>query len=52
VQWGVAVEKATKAVISVHFSVNGKRTFNSLRTDFVGEIPLKEFFNSPGMLQQ
>jgi hypothetical protein len=42
----VAVEKGTKAVISVHFSAYGKRTFNNLRTDFVGEIPLKEFFNS------
>jgi hypothetical protein len=49
---GRGVEKGTKAVISVHFSVYGKRTFNNLRTDFVGEIPLKEFFNSHGMLQQ
>ncbi len=35
----VAVEKGTQAVISVNFSVYGKRTFNNLRTNFVGEIP-------------
>jgi len=35
---GVAVEKGTKAVISVNFSVYGKRTFNNLRTNLV-EIP-------------
>jgi hypothetical protein len=43
---GVAVEKGTKAVISVNFSVYGKRTFNDLRVNFAGEIPRKEFFNS------
>jgi hypothetical protein len=36
---GVAVEKGTKAVISVNFSVYGPRTFNSLRTNFAVEIP-------------
>jgi len=35
----VAVEKGTKAVISVNFSASGERTFNNLRTNFVGEIP-------------
>jgi len=35
----VAVEKGTKAVISVNFSVYGLRTFNNLRTNFVVEIP-------------
>jgi hypothetical protein len=36
---GVAVEKGTKAVISVNFSVYGRRTFNNLRTNFAVEIP-------------
>jgi hypothetical protein len=36
---GVAVEKGTKAVISVNFSVYGRRTFNNLRTNFAAEIP-------------
>jgi hypothetical protein len=35
----VAVEKGTKAVISVNFSVYGRRTFNNLRTNFAVEIP-------------
>jgi hypothetical protein len=35
---GVAVEKGTKAVISVNFSVYGRRTFNNFRTP---DIPLK-----------
>ena len=43
---GVAVEKGTKAVISVNFSVYGRRTFNNLRTNFGVEFPGKEFFNS------
>jgi hypothetical protein len=34
----VGVEKGTKAVISVNFSVYGERTFNDLRTNFVVEI--------------
>jgi hypothetical protein len=38
-QTGVAVEKGTKAVISVNFSVDGGRTFNNLRTNFAVEIP-------------
>jgi hypothetical protein len=42
----VAVEKGTKAVISVIFSAYGKRTFNNLRVNFVREIPRKEFFNT------
>jgi hypothetical protein len=44
----VAVEKGTKAVISVNFSAYGKRRFNNLRANFVREIPRKEFFNSVG----
>jgi hypothetical protein len=43
---GVGVEKGTKAVISVNFSVHGERTFNNLRTDFAVNIRGKEFFNS------
>jgi hypothetical protein len=43
---GVAVEKGTKAVISVNFSAYGKRRFNDLRANFVREIPRKEFFNT------
>jgi hypothetical protein len=35
----VAVEKGTKAVISMNFSGHGERTFNNLRTNFVVEIP-------------
>jgi hypothetical protein len=38
-QSGVAVEKGTKAVISMNFSVYGRRTFNNLRTNFALEIP-------------
>jgi hypothetical protein len=34
----VGVEKGTKAVISVNFSVYGGRRFNNLRANFVGEI--------------
>jgi hypothetical protein len=48
----VAVEKGTKAVISVDFSFYGEPTFNNLRTNFVVEIPRKEFFNSHACLQQ
>jgi hypothetical protein len=48
----VAVEKGTKAVISVNFSAYGERTFNNLRANFAGEIPRKEFFNSHAYLQQ
>src|ERR1035437_1511917 len=43
---GVAVEKGTKAVISVNFSVCGQRTFNNLRTTCLLKFPEKEFFNS------
>ena len=46
----VAVEKGTKAVISVNFSAYGKRRFNNLRANFVREIPRKEFFNSHSRL--
>jgi hypothetical protein len=35
----VAVEKGTKAVISVNFSLYGRGTFNDLRTNFAVEIP-------------
>jgi hypothetical protein len=38
-QSGVAVEKGTKAVISVNFSAYGKRRFNNLQANFVREIP-------------
>src|ERR1700674_4032744 len=48
VKWGVAVEKGTKAVISVNFSAYGKRRFNNLRANFVREIPREEFFNTYG----
>jgi hypothetical protein len=48
----VAVEKGTKAVISVDFSVYSERTFNTLRTNFGVEFPGKEFFNSHGIFQQ
>jgi len=41
----MAVEKGNNDVISV-FSVDGKRTFNDLRTNFVLEIPGKEFFDT------
>jgi hypothetical protein len=36
---GVAVEKGTNVVISVNFSLYGRRTFNNLRTNFAVEIP-------------
>ena len=48
----MAVEKGTKAVISVNFSAHGERTFNNLRANFAGEIPRKEFFNSHACLRQ
>src|SRR4029077_9116855 len=48
----VAVEKGIKAVISVNFSVCGKRRFNNLRANFVREIPRKEFFNTHSCLHQ
>jgi hypothetical protein len=48
----VAVEKGTKAVISVIFSAYGKRTFNNLRVNFVREIPRKEFFNTHACYRQ
>jgi hypothetical protein len=34
----VGVEKGTKAVISVNFSVYGERIFNNLRTNLVVQI--------------
>jgi hypothetical protein len=46
VQRPEAVEKGTKAVISTNFNACGERIFNNLRTNFVGEIPGKEFFNT------
>ena len=51
VKWGVAVEKGTKAVISVNFSAYGKRRFNNLRANFVREIPREEFFNTYSRLR-
>jgi len=35
----VGVEKGTKAVIFVNFSVYGEQKFNNLRANFVVEIP-------------
>jgi hypothetical protein len=53
VKSGVGVEKGTKAVISVNFSLFRERTFNNLRTNFLVEIPLKKSFSTPtGYLQQ
>jgi hypothetical protein len=43
---GVAVEKETKAVISMNFSFCGGRTFNDLRANFRQTTDQKEFFNS------
>jgi hypothetical protein len=43
----VGVEKGTKPVISVNFSVSGQRTFNNLRTTFLVEIPEKRGFSTP-----
>jgi hypothetical protein len=40
----VGVEKGTKAVIAVNFSVYGRRTFNNLQTNFAAEIPKKRVF--------
>ena len=48
----MAVEKGTKAVISVDFSAYGKRRFNNLRANFVREIPQEEFFNTYAMFRQ
>src|SRR5438477_12287399 len=48
----VGVEKGTKAVISANSSVYGGLEFNNLRSNFVAEIPGKEFFNSHACLQQ
>jgi hypothetical protein len=42
----VAVEKGTKAVISMSFSFCGGRTFNNLRVSFSPTNCQKEFFNS------
>jgi len=42
----VGVEKGTKAVISANSSVYDGLEFNNLRSNFVAEIPGKEFFNS------
>src|SRR5438552_1619247 len=42
----VGVEKGTKAVISANSSVYGGLEFNNLRSNFVADIPGKEFFNS------
>jgi hypothetical protein len=55
----VAVEKGTKAVISVNLSAYGEPRFNNLQTNFVGnslrrvvgEIPRKEFFNTHAQSQ-
>jgi len=44
---GVGVEKETKAVISMDFSVSREPTFNNLRTDFFVEIPLERVFQQP-----
>jgi hypothetical protein len=52
VQTPVAVEKGTKAVIPVNFSLFGRLTFNHLRTNFAVEIPEKEFFISYACFEQ
>ena len=44
----MGVEKGTKAVISVDFSVYGEPTFNNLQTNFVVEIPEKSFSTATG----
>jgi hypothetical protein len=45
VQSPVAVEKGTKAVISVNFSVDGRRTFNNLTYERISllRFPKKSF---------
>jgi hypothetical protein len=43
----VAVEKGTKAVISMIFSACGERTFNNLRTNFLVENTSKRVFQQP-----
>jgi hypothetical protein len=43
----VAVEKGTKAVISVNFSAYGEPTFNNLRTNFAAKIPPTAWDFSP-----
>jgi hypothetical protein len=46
----VAVEKGSKAAISVNFSAYGKRRFNNLRANFVPEIPRKGVFQQPRLV--
>jgi hypothetical protein len=46
VLWPVGIEKGTKEVIPVNFSVCGQRTFNNLQTTFLLKFPEQEFFNS------
>jgi len=43
----VGVEKGTTAVISANSSVYGGLEFNNLRSNFVAEIPEKEFLQQP-----
>ena len=43
----MGVEKGTTAVISANSSVYGGLEFNNLRSNFVAEIPEKEFFQQP-----
>jgi hypothetical protein len=47
---GVGVEKGTKAVISVNFSVYGRRTFNNLQTNLAAENSLERVFQHPQAL--
>jgi hypothetical protein len=42
----VAVEKGTRVVILLNFSVFGERTFNNLQRRYLAETLRKEFFNS------
>jgi hypothetical protein len=48
----VGVEKGTKAVISANSTAYGALEFNNLRSNFVAEIPGKEFFNSHACYRQ
>jgi hypothetical protein len=46
----VAVEKGTRAVISMNFSLCVGRTFNNLQANFSQRNHQKEFFNSQSLI--
>jgi hypothetical protein len=48
----VAVEKGTRVVILLNFSVFGERTFNNLQRRYLAETLRKEFFNSHAIFRQ